>query len=163
VSDAVVIGLTLAVMLVGLVGVVVPVLPGVVLVGAAGIVATFVLGIDAAGWVLVVVLAVVTLAGAGASYVLPTRKGLKSDVARSSLALAAALGIVGFFVIPVVGLVVGALGGLFLGELGRHGDRDRAWASTRGVLKAYGVGVLVELGAALLLVATWLVGTLARL
>ncbi|MEX1163065.1 MAG: DUF456 family protein [Nitriliruptor sp.] len=162
-SDAVIIGLTLGVMLVGLVGVVVPVLPGVVLVGLAGIVATFALGIDTVGWVLVVVLAVVTLAGAGASYALPAQRGLKGDAARSSLALAAVLGVVGFFVIPVVGLILGALLGLYLGEVGRHGDRTRAWASTRSVLKAYGVGVLVEMGAALLLIAIWLVTTLVRL
>ncbi len=162
-SDAVIIGLTLGVMLVGLVGVVVPILPGAVLVGVAGIAATFALGIDTAGWVLVVVLAVVTLVGTGASYVLPTRRGLKGDVAGSSLVLAGALAVVGFFVIPVVGLVIGAVLGLQLGEVARHGDRRRAWASTRSVLRAYGIGILVELGAALLLVAIWLVTTLARL
>lgn len=162
-TELVVVTVTLVVMLVGLVGVVVPVLPGVAVVGLAGIVATFVLGIDGVGWVLVAVLAVVTVVGASASIVLPTRRGLRGDAARSSLTLAATLALVGFFVIPVVGLPVGAVLGLYLGELGRHGDRDRAWTSTRGVLQAYGVGVLVELVAALLLVAIWLPTTLVRL
>ncbi|MEX1177970.1 MAG: DUF456 domain-containing protein [Nitriliruptor sp.] len=162
-TDVAIVVVTIVVMIVGLAGVVLPVLPGVALIGIAGIAATFALGIDAAGWALVVVLGVLTLAGAGASYALPTRRGLKGDAARSSLVLAAALGVVGFFLIPVVGLIVGALAGLFLGEIGRHGDRDRAWASTRSVLRAYGLGVLVEMGAALAIIAVWLVATLLRL
>jgi uncharacterized protein len=163
VSDAVIIGLTLAVMFVGVVGVVLPVLPGVAIVGIAGIVATFALGIDAAGWVLVVVLGLLTVAGAGASLALPARRGLKGDAARSSLALAAVLALVGFFVVPVVGLILGGLLGLYLGELNQHGNGDRAWVSTKSVAKAYGVGVLVELATALLLIAIWLPATLVRL
>jgi uncharacterized protein len=163
VSDAVIIGLTLAVMIVGLVGVVLPVLPGVAIVGTAAIVSTFALGIDTAGWALVVVLGALTIAGAGASLALPARRGLKGDAARSSLALAAGFALVGFFVIPVVGLILGALLGLYLGELNRHGEADRAWISTKSVAKAYGVGVLVELATALLLIAIWLPATLLRL
>jgi uncharacterized protein len=163
VSDAVIIGLTLVVMLVGLVGVVMPVLPGVAIVGIAGIVATFALGIDTAGWVLVIVLGLLTIAGAGASIALPTRRGMKGDAARSSLALAAVLAVVGFFVVPVLGLILGALLGLYLGELNRHGDGERAWGSTRSVAKAYGIGVLVELATSLLLIAIWLPATLLRL
>ncbi len=161
-SEQIVVVLTLAVMLVGLAGVVIPILPGVVLVGVAAIVSTFVLGISASGWLMVVTIALITLGGAGASIALPARKGLSGDAARSSLALAAALGVVGFFVIPIVGLPVGALGGLYLGELQQHHDRRRAWASTRQVLRAYGLGVLVEFGAALLIIVIWLPGTILR-
>lgn len=162
-SDQIVVALTVLVMLVGLAGVVVPFVPGVLLVGAAAIVSTFVLGISPGGWLMVATVGLIAVGGAGASLALPARRGLRGDAARSSLGLAAALGIVGFFVVPIVGLPLGALGGLYLGELQRHGDRGRAWASTRDVLRAYGVGVLVEFGAALLVIAIWLPGTLLRL
>lgn len=162
-ADGVVIALTLAVMLVGVVGVVVPVLPGVVVVGTAAIVATFVLGIDAAGWALVVAITALTLAGATASIVLPARRGRRGDAARSSLAIAAAGGLVGFFVVPVLGLPIGAVLGLFAAELRRTGDRDRAWNTTRSVVTAYGLGVLVELVVAIAIIATWLTATLLRL
>lgn len=162
-SDQIVVVLTLVVMLVGLAGVVIPFIPGVIVVGAAAIVSTFVFGITASGWLLVGTVALIALGGAGASMALPARRGLRGDAARSSLALAAALGLVGFFAIPIVGLPLGALGGLFIGELNRHGDRSRAWASTLDVTKAYGLGVLVELGAALLIIAIWLPGAVLRL
>jgi uncharacterized protein len=163
VPDQLVFALTLVVMLIGLVGVVVPFVPGVIIVGAAAIVSTFVFGITASGWLFVATVALITLGGAGASLALPARRGLRGDAARSSLGLAATLAVVGFFVIPVVGLPVGALVGLYLGEHQRHGDRQRAWASTREVLKAYGLGVLVEFGAALLVIVLWLPGALSRL
>lgn len=162
-SDQIVVMLTLLVMIVGLAGVVVPLVPGILLVGLAAVVSTFALGIDASGWLMVGTITLIALGGAGASMALPARRGLRGDAARSSLALAAALGLIGFFVIPVVGMPVGALGGLYLGEINRHGDRARAWASTRNVLRAYGLGVLVEFGAALLVIAVWLPGTLLRL
>jgi uncharacterized protein len=163
VADQLVIALTLVVMFVGLAGVVIPFVPGVVIVGAAAIVSTFVLGITPAGWLMVGTIGLITLAGAGASLMLPARRGLRGGAARSSLGLAAALGLVGFFAIPVIGMPLGALGGLYLGELNRHGDRTAAWGYTLDVLKAYGLGVLVEFGAAILIVAIWLPGTLLRL
>jgi uncharacterized protein len=163
VPDQLVVALTLVVMFAGLIGVVVPFIPGVVVVGTAAIVSTFVLGITPAGWLMVATIGLLTLGGAGASMILPARRGLRGGAARSSLALAAAVGMVGFFAIPIVGLPLGALGGLYLGELNRHGDRTVAWAHTLDVLKAYGVGVLVEFGAAVVIVAIWLPGTLLRL
>lgn len=162
-SEQIVVMLALLVMIVGLAGVVVPLVPGILLVGLAAVVSTFALGVDASGWLMVATITLITLGGAGASMALPARRGLRGDAARSSLALAAGLGLIGFFVIPVVGMPVGALGGLYLGEINRHGDRARAWASTRNVLRAYGLGVLVEFGAALLVIAVWLPGTLLRL
>jgi uncharacterized protein len=162
-SDQIVVALTLVVMFVGLAGVVIPFVPGVIVVGAAAIVSTFVLGISAGGWLLVITVGLIALGGAGASMALPARRGLRGDAARSSIGLAAVAGLVGFFAIPIVGMPLGALGGLYLGELQRHGDRTRAWASTLDVLKAYGLGVLVEFGAALLIIAIWLPGTLLRL
>jgi uncharacterized protein YqgC (DUF456 family) len=163
VSESVVVAVTLLAMLIGIVGVLVPVLPGVVLIGVAGIAATFVLGIDAGGWVLVAVLAVITVVGAGASYLLPARRGLRGNAARSSLGVALVAAIAGFVVVPVVGLPLGAVVGLFTAELRRTGDRTAAWATTRSVLAGYGIGVIVELAAGLTLVALWLVTTLVRL
>lgn len=162
-SDEIVVALALLVMLGGLAGVVIPFIPGVIVVGLAAVVSTFALGINAAGWLMVATVTLIALGGAGASMALPARRGLRGDAARSSLGLAAVLGLVGFFVVPIAGMPLGALGGLFLGELQRHGDRTRAWASTLDVLKAYGLGVLVEFGAALLIIVIWLPGTLLRL
>jgi hypothetical protein len=61
-------------------------------------------------------------------------------------------------VVPLVGFVIGGVLGVFLAEWRRTGDPRGAWASTRRVLVAFGIGMAVEVGAGLLMVATWLGG-----
>lgn len=70
-------------------------------------------------------------------------------------------GIFGFFIVPVVGLFLFFAGGLFVAERRRLGDNGAARSSAVRALKATGVGMLIELGLALLAAATWAVAVLA--
>lgn len=144
------------VILVGLVGIVVPVLPGTLLILGAALVWAAIDGSATAWCVLAVVVTVLAL-GAIVKYVVPGRRLSEGGVPRSTLVLGGLLGIVGFFVIPVVGLVVGFVAGVYLGELRRVGPH-RAWPSTRLALRAVGLSVLIELAAGLVAAVTWAVG-----
>lgn len=142
--------------LVGLAGIVVPVLPGSVLILAA----VLVWALEAAtstGWLVFGVVALLLVAGAVVKYAVPGRR-LKADgVPNRTLLAGGLLGFVGFFVIPVVGLLVGFVLGIYLSEAHRVG-RDLAWTSTRSALQAVGLSVLIELAAGLLAALSWLVG-----
>jgi uncharacterized protein len=154
--------LALVVMVVGLVGVVVPVLPGLLLVWLAGAGTMLYLGTDPAGWTVAVLLTLLFAVGSGATIWLPARQGRRGGVPLRSL-LAALLGaVVGFVVLPVVGFLVGAFVGLLVGEQQRLGDWPAARASVGQVLRAYGVGVIVELVVGVLMIATWLVALVVR-
>jgi hypothetical protein len=142
---------------VGLIGIVLPMLPGPVLV-VAGIAVWAVPRHDRIGWTVLGVAVGLTLLGAIAKYLLPGRKLRAAGVPWWSLAAGVALGIVGFFVIPVLGLLLGFLLGVFLAELARLGSVDAAWPSTRQALGAAGWSILIELGAGLLATAGWIVG-----
>lgn len=72
----------------------------------------------------------------------------------------ALLGIVGFFVIPVAGLVIGFVAGVYAAERRRLGSRRSARSSTRSALRAVGLSILIELGGALLAAGVWLIGVL---
>ncbi len=67
------------------------------------------------------------------------------------------LGVAGFFVIPVIGLVVGFVLGVYLAELNRVGT-TLAWPATKHALKAVGLSILIELVATLFAAATWVAG-----
>jgi hypothetical protein len=71
--------------------------------------------------------------------------------------VAAAGAVVGFFVIPVVGALVGFPVGVYLAERARVGP-GQAWPSTREALRAVGLSILIELGAALVATAVWIAG-----
>jgi uncharacterized protein len=150
-----------AVMVVGLLGVLVPLLPGLALVWGAGLAWVLLDGGGALRWTVLAVMSVLLLAGTVAKYVLPGRSARAGGAPWSTLAAGAAGALVGFFVIPVVGLLVGGVAGVFLAELTRHRTARAAWASTRAVLLAIGIGVLVELAAGVAMMAVWAAGVLA--
>ena len=141
---------------VGVVGVVVPLLPGTLLVGAAIVV----WALDTGGrtaWSIVVVAVALLLAGALLKYLLPGRRLTEAGVPTRTLWAGAALGVVGFFVVPVVGLVLGFVLGIYLAEQVRVGGRE-AGASTVAALRAVGLSLAIEVGAGLLAAATWVAG-----
>ncbi|GAA3916893.1 hypothetical protein Aau02nite_41010 [Amorphoplanes auranticolor] len=62
--------------------------------------------------------------------------------------------------VPVVGLVLGFIGGLWVAERLRLGP-GQAWPSTRQALGAVGLSLLVEFAAALGIAVIWVFGLLA--
>jgi len=142
----------------GVVGVVVPVLPGSLLILGAVLVWALQDGSGTA-WTVFAVVTVLLATGAIVKYAVPGRRLQAAGVPNSTLLAGAGLGLVGFFVIPVIGLVIGFVGGTYLAEMRRVG-RDAAWPSTRHALIAAGHSILIELAAALLAAVTWFAGAL---
>lgn len=142
--------------LVGLAGVVLPMVPGLLLVLVATAGSLLLLDPSGGVWVVVVLLVVVAGFGTAMSMVLPARRAAVDGAPRRTLLAAGIGGVVGFVVIPVLGLVVGAVAGLLLAEHERLGEWQPAWASARRVLSAYGLGVLLELLAGVVMGVVWL-------
>jgi len=93
--------------------------------------------------------------GVAAAFVLPDRAGAAAGASRSTRLLAGLLGIIGFFVVPVIGFPLGACLGVLLAQYRQTDDWDGAVRSTVAVLKGFGVGMLAELGAGLAMVLVW--------
>jgi uncharacterized protein YqgC (DUF456 family) len=144
--------------LVGIAGVVIPALPGLLLCWVAVLAWALLAGAGSIRWVVLAVATLILLLGVVVKYALPGRSLKSAGVPNRSLLVGGALGAVGFFVIPVVGLFVGFVLGVYLAEQFRQRDSRRAWASTRHALKAAGLSVLVEVTAALAIAATWATG-----
>jgi uncharacterized protein len=146
------------VMLIGLVGVLLPVVPGLLLMWAAGLVWTIADGGGAVRWTVLAAMTALLVAGTVAKYVLPARSASARGAPAGTLVIGALGALVGFFVIPVVGVIVGGVLGIYLAEYARLRDARPAWTSTRAALVAIGVGLLIELTAAVLLFGVWLLG-----
>jgi uncharacterized protein YqgC (DUF456 family) len=141
-------------MAVGLVGIVVPLLPGTVLV-AAGILIWAILSGGTAWWVFAA--AVACMAGAWiVKYVIGGRSLAKSDVGRWSLVVGGLLGIIGFFVVPVIGLPLGFIVGTVVAEAARLKDLKAGWTGGITATKTVGLLIVIELAGALAAVAAWL-------
>jgi uncharacterized protein YqgC (DUF456 family) len=142
---------------VGIIGIVVPLLPGTLLVFGA-IAVWAVVEDNVTGWVTLGVVTALLAASTLIKYLWPMRRMRAADVRTSSLVAGAALGIVGFFVIPIVGLVIGFVLGVYLAELAKRQNQRVAWTSTKHALKGVALSVGVELCGALLATVVWVTG-----
>ncbi len=146
---------------VGATGVIVPVLPGSILIGISLLAWALVIG-SPLGWVIFGIGAVFVAAGMSSSAVLTGRAMKKQSIPSRSIIIGLLVGVVGFFVIPVVGLLIGFALGLFLSELARQREVRPAVASSLAAMKATGLGMLAEFGFASLAAGTWGVGVLVH-
>jgi uncharacterized protein YqgC (DUF456 family) len=154
VSDAgvLLVGLAIAV---GIVGVVVPALPGALLVWAAIAVWAIAVG-SATAWTVLAAVSVVIGGAQVVKVLVPGRQLRNAGVPRRSIVIGLVLAGVGFFVIPVVGFFVGFPLGIYAEERRRLGPHAPAWRSTRQALRAIGLSMLIELSATVLAAAVWL-------
>jgi hypothetical protein len=142
---------------IGLIGIVVPLLPGILLVYAAILVWALVEH-NVTSWVTLAVVTVLIGATTLTKYMWPMKRMRAADVGTLTLLAGAVLGIVGFFVIPVVGLVIGFVLGVYLAELANRRDQRIAWVSTKHALKGVALSVGVELAGGLLATMAWVFG-----
>jgi uncharacterized protein len=144
----------------GIVGVVVPVLPGALLAWAA--IAVWALAVGSTTAWAVFVVATLVIGGAQiVKLLVPGRRLRAAGVPRRSIFAGLALAGVGFFVIPVVGFFIGFPLGVYVEERRRLGPHAPAWHSTRQALRAIGLSILIELSATVLAAAAWLAAVLA--
>lgn len=144
---------------IGMVGIVIPVLPGLLLCLAA----VFLWALDAGtalGWWVFGVCAALYLAGLALQYAVPGRRMKAAGVRSSTLVIAVLVAVVGFFVVPVLGAPLGFVLGIYLVEASHSRDRATAWASTKAALRAVFLSMGIELLAALAIAVTWVVGVL---
>ncbi len=146
--------------LLGVLGVLIPVLPGLVLCWL-GVLVWALFGEAGNGrWVVLALATVVAVAGTVVKYLWPGKHLKNTGVPTTSMLAGGVLGLIGFFVVPVVGLVLGFVLGIWLAERARLGP-GQAWPSTRGALTAVGLAMLVEFAAALGIAVVWVFGLLA--
>lgn len=146
--------LTGLVIAVGLVGVVLPLLPGLLLVWGAVAVWSVAKG-GAAAYVLLIAVSGVAVGSQVVKYVVPGRQLQRAGVPNRTLVLGGVLAVVGFFVLPVIGIIIGFVAGVYLAERQRLGGHVAARTSTGHALRAVGMSILVELVAGMLIAAGW--------
>ncbi|GAA4562345.1 DUF456 domain-containing protein [Micromonospora coerulea] len=146
--------------LAGLAGVVVPGLPALPLCWG-GVLVWALFGHAGPGrWAVLAAATVVAAGGTVVKYLWPGRNLKRTGVPTSSLLAGGLLGLVGFFVIPVVGLIIGFVAGVWGTERLRLGSNQLAWPATMQALKAAGLSMLVEFLAGLVIAAVWVAGLL---
>ena len=145
-------------MVAGLVGLVIPVMPGLPIMWVAVGVWALLDGGGAVRWATFAVVTVLAAVGTVAAITLSGRRATGAGAPWWALLLGVVGAVVGFFTIPVLGVVVGGVVGLWLAELLRLRDIRAAWDTTWEAIQGYGVGTLVQMLAGAAIFGVWLVG-----
>lgn len=149
--------LLLLVMLVGIAGVIVPVLPGLALINAA-VLGWAVYERSAVGWITLATCLALWGAAFLLQYLVPGKRLVAAGVPTWVIGVAGVAGVVGFFVVPVLGLPLFFVGAVYVLQTLRARHLGRSVGSTWQAILAVGISQLIELTGAMLCVVTYLVG-----
>jgi hypothetical protein len=142
------------VILVGMAGIVLPILPGLALIVGAVLVWALVEATPIA-WVVFAICFGLGAAATVIKYLIPGRKLKESGIALSTMLIAMFGAVIGFFVIPVVGAPIGFMAGIYLIQWSRMG-RPEAWPATLRTAGAIALSIGIELAGGLLIFGVWL-------
>ena len=139
--------------LVGLIGTVLPVIPGTILIFAGALLYAFVDGFQVVGWPTLVVLGVLTAVATTAD-LWATSVGAKIGGASGwSVVIGLLAGLVGFVVFNLPGAIIGAVLGVLLTEIVRVRDWKQALKAGSGWVVGWILSTVVQLGIGLVMVA----------
>ncbi len=150
---SIVLVLALLVMVVGLIGTVLPVIPGTILIFLSALGFAFVEGFQTVGWPTLIALGVLALVATTAD-IWASSVGAKVGGASGWSVLAGMIGgLIGFLVLSLVGAIIGAILGVLLTEIVRLGDWRKALKAGGGWAIGWALATVVQVGIALTMVA----------
>jgi uncharacterized protein YqgC (DUF456 family) len=153
--------ISVVLVVVGVCGIVVPVLPGSVTI-LAGLLVWAIWGGSPFGWLVFGIGAVFIAVGSSAQYLITGRRLKERQIPNRSVVIGLVAGVIGMFVIPFLGLPIGFTAGLLASEYARVRALREAASTSWAALKSVGLGMLIELGCGLAAAATLLVGLFAH-
>ncbi len=142
------------IMVVGLIGIVIPVLPGLLLVWV-GVLLWSINETSTIGWAVLAAATAFALLGLLLQFLVPGQRMRRAGVRTSTLIVAVICAVALGIVIPVIGAFIGFPLGIYVVQRTRRHGHRAAWQSTVLALKAVGLNILIELSAALAIIVTW--------
>ena len=154
-ADTLLIVLVAVVMVIGIAGTVLPILPGLLLIWMAAVAYGIFAGFGTGGWIAMAVITALAIAGTASAFYLPQHAASKIGVPWWGQVLALGFAIAGFFMVPVVGAPLGFVVGILVATIVRErhvtGALHATWATLKSMLLASGV----QFGAGLSMMAVW--------
>ena len=160
-TELILAGITLVVMLFGLFGLIVPILPGLVIIWVAALGYGIFAGFDKLGWIMFAIITILMIFGELAENVLMGTHAHKEGAPWWVVLIVLAVAIAGNFVVPILGGILAGLLALFGIEGLRTKDAKKALASMRGLLVGFAWGFVARFATGLVMIGSWCVGVFA--
>ncbi|PID85081.1 MAG: hypothetical protein CSA11_10115 [Chloroflexi bacterium] len=146
--------LIMAFMIVGLIGVFFPILPGVFMIWLGLCMYVWRFGFEVISLGMFFFLTLILFVAGTSDLWLPIFGTQKAGAAKRTLITGMIGAIAGSFLIPlpIVGTIIGYALGILLGEYHKRRDWNQAWRASKGGLKGWGIATAVQLIAGLFVV-----------
>ena len=152
--------IVLAIMLFGLFGLIIPVLPGLVIIWVPALVYGILTGFTLLSGILFAVMTVLMIVGNLVDNVVMGTRARQQGASWLAIGVALAAGVLGSLAFPPFGGLVAALIGLFAVEFYRLKDFQRAIASTRSMAIGCGWAAVIRFGIGTIMILLWAVWVL---
>jgi uncharacterized protein YqgC (DUF456 family) len=149
-------------MLVGLAGTILPVLPDLPLIWIAALGYALLVGWGQSGGWLFAVISLLGVIGIFSELWMSSAGARQGGASLPSILAGLVLGVAGLLLGGPLGLVAGMLAGTFIMEFIRHQDVNAALRATFGMGIGYGASILVKFGLGVAMVAAWVVWLFIR-
>ncbi len=144
---------------VGIFGSIIQILPGPAIAAGALLIWAILTG-GATAWLIFGLAVAVLVSAVFVKYLVAGRHLKRHEVPNLAIIIGLVLGAVLFFVIPVFGLPLGFVGGVYGYQLATLKDQGRAWATTKVAIMATGLTIMIEVAGTLVATGIWVVGLL---
>ncbi|MEN4042155.1 MAG: DUF456 domain-containing protein [Anaerolineaceae bacterium] len=149
--------IVLGVMLFGLVSLLVPIIPGITIIWLAALVYGIIAGFGTTGIIVFIILTLIMLGSVFLDEVFIGASSRAHGASWASVAVAVVAGMLGTFLLPPFGGLLGALVGIFVVEWMRVKDLRTALHATRGVAIGCGGAVIARMFLGMVMIGLWLV------
>ncbi len=154
-ADTLIFGLTQLFMLVGLLGLIVPVFPGLVVMWLAALVYGLLAGFGGLGTFLFIIITLLMLVGSVVDNLLMGAGARKGGASWTTIVLGYAAGLLGTIFIPPFGGLIAAPLVVLLLQYRQTEDWKKAWGTVKDLVLGWGLSFFARLGIGLLLMLLW--------
>jgi uncharacterized protein YqgC (DUF456 family) len=154
-SNLIVAGITLMVMLFGLFGLIIPILPGLVIIWVAALGYGIFAGLDTLGWIMFAIITILMIIGELAEHLLMGTYAHKEGAPWWVVLIVLVVAIAGNFIVPILGGILAGLLVLFGIEWLLSKDAKKALVCTRGLLVGFAWGFVARFATGLVMIGSW--------
>lgn len=133
----------------------VPILPGLVIIWVPALIYGLVTGFTLSNGILFAVMTVLMIIGTFIDNVIMGATARQKGASWWSIGIALAAGIVGSFIIPIIGGLIAALLALFLVEYNRLKNTELALESTKSMALGCGWAAVIRFGIGVVMILLW--------
>lgn len=158
--ESITFGLVVGFIVLGLIGTVVPMIPGSLLIWVAVLIYVLVNGMASVGWLAFIIITLIVLVTGTADLWMPLLGAKKVGASTRAMVYGTIGAIIGTFFAPLLGTLIGYAGGILLGEYQVRGDWQEAFKASLGGLAGWGLATAVQLGGGILILIIFAISAL---